>query len=253
MKNIIKDRTPHILGLSEVELTKNGTEFDEKTLKIPGYTILFPKSWTVHGFARVVVYVNNTLDYVQVSELEDDLTQSIWIKGGFKNSKKIYFCHAYREHTSTEGKSIATQSQNLTRFLTQWEEAACHNNPTEPNEVHVCGDMNLDALQGRWLQPDYRLISLSRLVQNICDANNFSQLVTEATRLQYNSIRNITTVSCLDHLYCNVKFRCSKVTIISAGTSDHDMIFTPGYQRNLHYQQELMCISARMLIKLLLH
>ena len=104
----------------------------------------------------------------------------------------IYFCHAYREHTSTEGKSIASQSQNLTRFLTQWEKAACLNNPAEPNEVHVCVDMNLDALQERWLQPDYRLISLSRLVQNICNANNFSQLVTEAPRLQYNSITNIT-------------------------------------------------------------
>ena len=84
--------------------------------------------------------------------------------------------------------------------------------------------MNLDALHGKWLQPDYRLVTLSRLVQNTCNANNFSQLVEEATRLQYNSVRNTTSISCLDHLYCNVKFRCSKVAVISAGTSDHDMI-----------------------------
>ena len=83
--------------------------------------------------------------------------------------------------------------------------------------------MNLDSLEGKWLRPDYRLVSLSRLVQNTCNANNFSQLVTEPTRLQYNSVRNVTEISCLDHLYCNFKHRCSKITVTSTGTSDHDM------------------------------
>ena len=92
------------MGLSEVELFKNGGQFDETTLKIPGYTLLFPKSWTVHSFARVVVYVKNNLEYVQVPELEDNLIQSIWIKGGFKRGKKVYYCHGYREHTSTDSK-----------------------------------------------------------------------------------------------------------------------------------------------------
>ena len=119
---------------------------------------------------------------------------------------------------------MASQSHNLSNFLLQWEEAACHGNPQEPNEVHVCADMNLDSLGGRWLQPDYSLLSLSRLVQNTCNANNFSQNVTEPTRVQHNSVTNVTAVSCIDHLYCNVQFRCSKVTVISAGTSDHDMI-----------------------------
>ena len=224
VKNIVKENSPHIFGLSECELRKTDGQFDESKLKVPGYTLLFPKSWAVHGFARVVVYVKKTLEFEQVSELEDDLIQSIWIKGGFKKSKKIYFCHGYREHTSTDGNSLASQSRSLTKFLSQWEDAASHNNPTEPNEIHVCGDMNLDSLNDRWLQPAYRLISLSRLVQNICNANNFSQLVKEVTRIQYNSVRNMTDISCIDHLYCNVKYRCSKVTVTAAGTSDHDMI-----------------------------
>ena len=224
IKNIIKEHKIHVFGASECELFKNNGKFDETRLKIPGYTVLFPKSWTAHGFARVVVYVKNTLEFTQVTELEDDLTQSIWIKAGFKKSKQIYFCHGYREHKNTEGGSVAAQSRSLVRFLSQWEEALCHNTPTEPNEVHICADMNLDSLNGKWLKPTYRLYYLSRLVQNICNANDFSQLVAEVTRLQYNSVRNTTDVSCLDHLYCNVKFRCSRVSVVSAGTSDHDMI-----------------------------
>ena len=225
VKNIVKQNSPHILGLSEVELRKDeNNTFDESQLKVPGYTTLFPKSWSVYGFARVVVYVKKTLEFQQLIELEDEHVQSIWIKTGFKNSKKVYYCHGYREHKTTEGRSLAAQSHNLTSFLAQWEEAVCHGNPPEPNEVHICADMNLDCLGGKWLQPDYSLVSLSKLVQNTCNSNNFSQHVTEPTRMQHNSVTNVTALSCIDHVYCNVKYRCSKVTVTSAGTSDHDMI-----------------------------
>ena len=57
VKSIVKQHNPHILGISEAELRNVGNKFDEKKLKIPGYNLLFPKSWTVHGYARVVVYV----------------------------------------------------------------------------------------------------------------------------------------------------------------------------------------------------
>ena len=193
-------------------------------MKVPGYTVLFPKSWTQSGFARVVIYIKNTLEYEQINELEDENVQSIWVKTGFKHCKKVYYCHGYREHTTSEGRSAASQSQNLASFLAQWEEAACHGNPPEPNEVHVCADMNLDSLGDKWLQPEYSLSYLARMVQDICNTNNFFQHVKEATRVQHNSVTNVTAVSCIDHIYCNIQYRCSSVKVISAGTSDHDMI-----------------------------
>ena len=96
VKNIVKDQKPHILGLSECELKKLGSIFDEEKLKIPGYDLVFPKSWTQHGFARVVIYIKSTIDYQHVDELEDELVQSIWLKVGFKNCKKFYNCHVYK-------------------------------------------------------------------------------------------------------------------------------------------------------------
>ena len=66
------------------------------------------------------------------------------------------------------GGSVNNQKEYLNVFLGQWEAAIEHGNATEPNEVHVSGDMNLDYLPARWLQPSYRLHSLTRLVQNVC-------------------------------------------------------------------------------------
>ena len=193
-------------------------------LKVPGYDILFPKSWNVYGFARVVIYIKKNFCYEQVHDLEDDLIQSIWIKGAFKNSKKVYYCHAYREHSSALGDSITSQKNYLCKFLSQWEAAVEHNFPSEPNEVHVSLDMNFDYQKEKWLQPTYRLCSLTKLVQNICNANNFTQLVTEPTRTMYNSVTETTDISCIDHVYCNSKFKCSTPRIIVNGASDHDIV-----------------------------
>ena len=228
VKTIIKEHKPHIIGISECELQKANYQCEERNLKIPGYDLAFPKSWSVHGYARVVVYIKSSLHYEQVHDLEDDTVQSIWIKGGFKNSKKLYFCHAYREHTSTLGSSLASQRQYLENFFYQWEAAAVHSNNHEPNEIHVSGDMNLDSLGGKWLLPTYHLVTLSRLVQAACNVGYFTQLVSGPTRFQYNSVSGITDMSCIDHIYTNAKFRCSNVVITSFGGSDHDLI---GYTR----------------------
>ena len=113
VKQVVKQHKPFILGISECELKKE--KIDETCLKVPGYDILFPKSWKQHGFARVVVYVKKTFNYQQVCDLEDDLVQSIWIKGGQKNSKDIFFCHLYREHLT--GQSAAAQRGYVSTLL----------------------------------------------------------------------------------------------------------------------------------------
>ena len=237
VKQLIKQHNPHIFGVSECELNKDRVE--EKTLKIPGYDILFPKSWSLHGYARVIVYVKKTFKYQQISELEDDLVQSVWLKGGQRNSKDIYFCHAYREHLSREG--TAAQRNYMGRFLAQWEAAAQHGGRAEPNETHVCGDINIDVYQGKWLQQDYQHLSLSRLIKNTCDLNNFHQLVKEVTRVQFNSINNTTEVSCIDHIYTNAKFRCSDPIVVSFGDSDHDLIKYTRYSKNPPIPARILC------------
>ena len=237
IKQLVKEHNPNIFGISECELNKDMVE--EKSLKIPGYDILFPKSWSQHGYARVVVYVKKTFKYQQISELEDEYMQSVWLKGGQRNSKDIYFCHAYREHLTREGS--AAQRDYLDTFLGQWEAATLHGGRAEPNETHICGDINIDTYQGKWLQPDYPHLSLSRLIKNTCDANNFHQLMKEVTRIQFNSVNNTTEVSCIDHIYTNAKFRCSDPAVISFGDSDHDLIKYTRYSKNPPIPARIVC------------
>ena len=85
VKQVVKQNNPNILGISECEIKKETV--DEKSLKVPGYDILFPNSWEEHGHARVVVYVKKTFKYQQVPELQDDQVQSVWIKRGQRNCK----------------------------------------------------------------------------------------------------------------------------------------------------------------------
>ena len=82
------------------------------------------------------------------------------------------------------------------------------------------------------MDADYALLSLSKIVQSACSVSNFSQLVSGITRSQYNSVRNMTDVSCIDHVYCNYKHRCSPVTITSNGASDHDQLSYIRYSKD---------------------
>ena len=232
VKTIIKEHSPHILGLSECELRKQNQVFDERRFKVPGYDLLFPSSWQEHGYARVVMYVKSSLHYTQVQDIQDDTVQSIWIKGGFKNSKKLYICHAYREHTSTLGSSLSSQKQYLVSFLQQWENASIHDKTDETNEIHIVGDMNLDALEGKWLRPGYHLVSLSKLVESACNICYLTQIVNKPTRYQFNSISGNTDISCIDHAYTNAKFRCSDVVVTPFGGSDHDLISYTRYSKD---------------------
>ena len=68
-------------------------------MNVPGYTLLLPKSWFAHNYARVVVYIKNTHVYERVQqELEDEQLLTIWIKTGLKNAKSGFHCHDYREN-----------------------------------------------------------------------------------------------------------------------------------------------------------
>ena len=93
-------------------------------------------------------------------------------------------------------------------------------------------DMNLDYQPTKWLQPGYNLHSLVKMVQSTCNSFNFSQLVTQPTRIMYNSVTRTTEMSCIDHVYCNFKHKCSPPRVLVSGASDHDMVSYVRYSKN---------------------
>ena len=181
VKNLVKQEKPHILGISEAEL--KSSHHPLSILKLPGYDMLLPKSWSGYGKARVVVYIKKTLEYDHIADLEGEDVQSVWIRAGFKNCKKVYYSHQYREHTNTLGNTMAAQRTILDKMLMQWEAAVIHDVKDSSNEVHIAGDMNIDCLGDRWQDSNYSLVKLGRMVIQCCNSNNFSQMVDQVTRV----------------------------------------------------------------------
>ena len=229
VKNLVKQEKPHILGISEAEL--KSSHHSISTLKLPGYDLLLPKSWSKFGKARIVVYIRKSLEYDHITDLEVEDVQSVWIRAGFKNSKKVYYSHQYREHTNTLGNTMAAQRTILDKMLMQWEAAVVHDVKDSSNEVHIAGDMNIDCLEDRWQDSKYSLVTLGRMVIQCCNSNNFSQMVDQVTRVQHNSSKGETATSCIDHVYCNAKYRMSKVKVLPFGGSDHDVIIYTRYSK----------------------
>ena len=229
VKNLVKQEKPHILGISEAEL--KSSHHSLCNLKLPGYDLLLPKSWNRSGIARIVVYIKKGLEYDHIPDLEQDDVQSIWFRAGFKNTRKVYYSHQYREHTNTLGNTMAAQRIILDKMLMQWEAALVYDAPDSANEVHIAGDMNIDCLEGRWQESNYSLVTLGRMVIQCCNSNNFTQMVNQVTRVQHNSTRGETATSCIDHVYCNAKFRMSKVNVLPFGGSDHDAVMYTRYSK----------------------
>ena len=92
--------------------------------------------------------------------------------------------------------------------------------------------MNLDYQKENWLQSTYRLCSLTKMVQNICDTNNFSQIAKQPTRTMYNSISGVSEISCLDHIYTNARHKCSSANVMACGASDHDVVCFTRYSKS---------------------
>ena len=105
-----------------------------------------------------------------------------------------------REVQQDKGNTMAAQRTVLDKMLMQWEAALCYEVQDSANEVHIMGDMNLDCLNNRWQEASYPLVSLSRMVIQCCNSNNFSQMVDKVTRIQHNSKKGDTSKSCMDHV-----------------------------------------------------
>ena len=116
-------------------------------------------------------------------------------------------------------------------MLKQLKESIHQNNSRSVNEVHISGDMNLDCFNGRWLESDYSLVTLARMVKDVCNAYGFTQLVQNITRVQHNSIKKTTSTSCIDHVYSNARYRISPIKIITWGSSDHDAVCYVRYSK----------------------
>ena len=232
VENIISGYHPHVLGLSESELYKC---HDRKLVEIQNYNLITAKSLDNPNLnvSRVCVYVHNSIVYKVRTDLMSDSFSSVWLECGLPRQKKILICHAYREWSNlAQGNSnsgrLDSQLERWLLFLDQWERSL-----SEDREVIVMGDMNINFLN--WHRYDLphnaQTTRLRPLINQLFDRifpRGVSQLVTVATRVWPGQ-----EDTGLDHVYTNRPLKISPVNTHNCGGSDHKLLFTIRYAKNI--------------------
>ena len=218
---------PHLICASEVNLVRNeenrnekstnqfSSEQVEKVFRIPGYSIILPESWLLYDKARIILYINDELNY-KICGLKDGEKhlQTITLEVGFGKSSKHFVNFYYREWKSvvTGNKSEADQVQNLKKLMNIWQRC------TETNKDFVSlGDMNLCALN--WSDINYNHTSLANVVHNFMLSENCHQLINDYTRIR--NVGGVIQRSCLDHITSNCISKMSTPEIFGLSKSDH--------------------------------
>ena len=232
IKNIINDIHPHLLGISEANLSVN---HDKNLSKIEEYTLHTCPTLEnpVLQSSRVVVYTHKSLVTKVRRDLMCDSYSSIWLEVGLPRHKKFLVCQTYREWQlmNQNDQSSLTVPEQLTRwniFLDQWVRAL-----DSGLEVHVLGDLNINHCN--WtdttLPASNQTSKLRPLIQALFTfilPHGVSQCVLGPTRHWPGQVS-----SGLDHYYTNKPEKLSTVSTRHCGGSDHMLIFATRYSRSM--------------------
>ena len=130
VKNFIQKKNLHLLCLVEADLHSVTSRYKclnpvttkdiKDRMEIPGYKIFLPKTWSVHGQARVMVYSRYELKVKErdIGNINSDLP-TIPFDIGLGREKKSIVNFFYREFTSGVSgmKDAGVQTERLTRQI----------------------------------------------------------------------------------------------------------------------------------------
>ena len=239
IKKFIERNKPLVFGIIESDLyspasirnrcLKLSTSDLKEKLKIEGYNIELPDTWTLHGQARVIVYVSEDLVYkVRPTDPTVSDIPNITLDIGIGREKKTVVNIFYREWTGgVSGESShGSQIDRFTRQIQYWKSLYRLN-----RNVIILGDANLDAK--RWNDLDYNanLKVLSNLLQDHLLEESSHQIVQDFTRseMRNNSVHR----SLIDHMYTNVPMKCEAVKVEAIGDSDHLGVTVSKYSKEI--------------------
>ena len=208
----------HLFGLIECDIKASGFYTCKQdildNLKINGYNVKLPLSWSIHNQARIIVYVKDDLK-VKWKDLriQDSDLPSISCEIGSGNSRTCvnFF---YREWKSRVNGSDDKNSQleRLQRQINHWRTLySCG------ADVVIMGDANLCSF--KWNEPSYAHKHLADVLQDFLLENSSFQQIKQYTRSEF--CRNGLSRSCIDHCYTDVPEKLTQVRVESIGDSDH--------------------------------
>ena len=188
VKNFLQQKNLHMICLVEADLHGSASRYRRlhplstsdihEHLAVPGYKILLPLSWSVHGQARVIVYAKNELKVKErdIGRQNSDIP-TISYEIGLGREKKTIVNFFYREFTSGVSglKDITAQTERLSRQVKHWRSL------NKSNRDIVClGDANLCAM--KLCEDGYSLKDLAEMVQSFLMDSASNQMVKEYKR-----------------------------------------------------------------------
>ena len=222
----IQKHNPHVLGIIESNIhsshsrvqrrsTFNTNEVKSK-LKVEGYNIELPDTWSDFGQARILVYVREDINYKRkLMQTNTDLP-NVTLDIGLGREKKTTLNYFYREWTGgvSGENSQSSQINRITKQIDYWRSLYAQN-----RDVVCLGDANLCALS--WDDNNFEASkkALANLVQEHLLEESSYQIVKDFTRSEMT--RTGISRSCIDHVYTNAPIKCDKPKVESAGDSDH--------------------------------
>ena len=233
IKQFVESKKPHCFGIIESDLfspesnvnriRKYTTNEIKEKLKIDGYKIELPKTWDIHGQARLICYVSEDLKY---SRKYFDPTfnhiPSITLEIGLGRATKTTVHYYYREWTNgvTGEDSSSSQLADLKHHINQWQDIA-----NTGRSFLALGDANLCSMT--WNDEHFRNKNLSEEIHQFLLEESCSQIVNKYTRVQ--EVAGNLQRSCLDHVTTNVPEKCSTPEVYPAGCSDHLPVMVTKY------------------------
>ena len=219
IKQFLSDKCLHLLCVIESDLHGPGSRYSKRihlsdtdvqsVLKIPGYQLIFPKSWSIHGQARIIVYAKQELivKTLDIGSQNSDLP-IVNLEIGLGKEKRTIVSFFYREFTSGVSglNDMQSQVERLARQIKIWK-SLCH----RTKDFISLGDANICAI--KWLDEDYQFSDLGNMVQEFLLETACSQLVKQYTRSEVVRGGRVAK-SCIDHCYTNVPDKVSDPEVV---------------------------------------
>ena len=202
-----------------------------------GYSVVLPDTWEAHDQARIVVFVSDKISAKkkETSAVDNDLP-TLSFEIGFGREKRTLVNFYYREWTSgiTRDKSEAGQLERFKRQVEIWRNLTNIGN----RDVILLGDANFCYKSCHDLDYPSSLKNISTVATDFYLEEAFTQLVYTNTRTELKG--NQVEKSCIDHIATTSPDKCEKISVTSAGNSDHMAIIVTKHSKEIVEKPEVV-------------
>ncbi len=150
----------------------------------------------------VAILIRDNVPVKQRNDLMREDIEVIWIKVYLPHLRPFLVGCCYRSQSSNIQYFVS-----LCEMLDMVSEDKC--------ELYLLGDINIDWLAGN--------CALKNRLKTKADTCGLSQLLTIPTRIIVNDA-GVTSMTCMDHIYCNKLDFCSSPVSVPVGFSDHNLV-----------------------------